>query len=69
MTSRDGVGGTNRAIMGMFEQQELLFDLQSPTGTEHLPTPQGVYRVPDRVRGVVEWDVVHAALTKAWRTA
>jgi hypothetical protein len=23
----------------------------------------GVYRVPDRVRGLVEWDVVHAATT------
>jgi tetratricopeptide (TPR) repeat protein len=48
LSSRRSLRKVNRAIMRTFEEQELLFDQQSPTGTEHLPVPHGVYQVPER---------------------
>lgn len=48
LASRRALRSVSRATMRMYEEQELLFDMQSPTGTEHLPTPQGVFRVPER---------------------
>jgi tetratricopeptide (TPR) repeat protein len=47
-TSRRRLRGATREAHRMFEEQELLFGIQSPEGTEHSPVPQGSYRVAER---------------------
>lgn len=39
---------TVRVSMRQFQEEELLFDLHSPTGTEHLPAGKGLFPVPER---------------------